>query len=84
MTNAPFHVMCNTIKNVRASAAESETGGIFMGVQLCVPMHITTIKSFRAQTSNGTPFYSNNKTAKGMLTSNVRQKLSKSFDMRFY
>ena len=33
MTNAPFHFMCNTIKNVMDSAAKSETGGIFMGGQ---------------------------------------------------
>ena len=33
MKNAPLHIMCNTIKNVMSSAAEAETGGIFMATQ---------------------------------------------------
>ena len=43
LANAPFHVMCNTIKPVMASAAESETGGIFMGGQRYISTRITTI-----------------------------------------
>ena len=84
INNAPFHAMCNTIKNFMASADKSETGVIFIGGQICIPMGITDIKICHAQPSNGTPFYCNNKTAKGILTSIVRQKLYKVFDIRFY
>ena len=76
--------MCNTIKNAMASAAETETGGIFMGRQRCVQMRITAIKLGHYQPSNITSFYSDNKTAKGILTSTVRQKNPKAFDMHFY
>ena len=30
MNNSPVHVMCNTIKNVMSSAAEAESGGLFL------------------------------------------------------
>lgn len=33
MKNSPIHIMCNTIKNVMSSAAEAESGGIFIAVQ---------------------------------------------------
>ena len=36
--NSPLHIMCNTIKNVMSSAAEAETGGIFMAVQRACPI----------------------------------------------
>ena len=84
MTNAPFHVMCNTIKNAMASNAESEMGGIFMGGQIYVPIRIIAIELGHPQPSNLNMFYSYNKTAEGILTSTVRQKLSKNFYMHFY
>ena len=76
--------MCNTIKNNMASATEPETGGIFMGGQRCILMRIIAIKIDHAQPSNRTSLYSDNKTAKGILTFIVRQKIFKAFDMRFY
>ena len=84
MTNAPLHAIWNTIKNVMASSAESEAREIFMGGKHCRPMRITAIKLGYPQPSNGTLFYSDKKTAKGILKSIVRQKLSKYFDMNFY
>jgi len=84
MTNAPVHVMCNTIKNVMASAAESETGGIFMAAQRACPIRTAVIELGHLQPKTGTPCYTDNKTAKGILTASMRQKLSKAFDMRFY
>ena len=84
MTNAPVHVMCNTIKNVMASAAETETGGIFMATQRACPIRTAVIELGHPQPKTGTPCYTDNKTAKGILTASMRQKLSKAFDMRFY
>ena len=76
--------MCNTIKNAMASAAETETGGIFMGRQRCVLMCINDIKLGHYQPSNIASFYSDNKTANGILTSTVRQNPPKDFNMHFY
>ena len=84
MTNAPVHVMCNTIKNVMASAAEAETGGIFMATQRACPLRTAIIELGHPQPKTGTPCYTDNATAKGILTASMRQKLSKAFDMRFY
>ena len=84
MKNAPIYVMCNTIKNVMSSAAEAETGGIFMAVQRACPIRVTLAELGHQQPPNGTPIYNDNSTATGILTSAMRQKLSKAFDMRFY
>ena len=84
MTNAPVHVMCNTIKNVMSSAAEAETGGIYMATQRACPIRTAIIELGHAQPETGTPCYTDNKTAQGILTASMRQKLSKAFDMRFY
>ena len=84
MTNSPVHVMCNTIKNVVSSAAEAETGGVYLAAQRAVPMRLAAIKLGHPQPENGSPLYTDNSTAAGILKSEMRQKLSKAFDMRFY
>ena len=39
--NGPLHVMVKTIKDVPVSAAEAETGGIFLGAQeACIASHV--------------------------------------------
>ena len=84
MDNAPIHIMCNTIKNVMSSAAEAETGGIFMATQRACPIRVTLAELGHPQPSRGTPIYNDNSTATGILNSAMRQKLSKALDMRFY
>jgi len=84
MTNSPVHVMCNTIKNVVSSAAEAETGGVYLAAQRAVPMRLAAIELGHPQPENGSPLYTDNSTAAGILKSEMRQKLSKAFDMRFY
>ena len=41
MSNAPVLIMCNTLKNVMASTAEAETGGIFLAAQKACPIRTT-------------------------------------------
>ena len=36
--NAPILVACETLKNAAASAAESETAGVFINAQLALPI----------------------------------------------
>ena len=84
MSNAPLHILCNTIKNVVSSAAEAETGGVYMAAQKACPIRVTLEELGHPQPRNGTPIYNDSSTATGILTSTLRQKLSKAFDMRFY
>ena len=67
-----------------SSAAEAETGGIFMAVQRACPIRATLAELGHAQPPNSTPIYNDNSTVTGILNSAMRQKLSKAFDMRFY
>ena len=83
-SNAPLHIMCNTIKNVMASAAEAEAGGLFLAVQKACPIRIALAELGHPQPAQGTPLYNDNKTTTGILNATMRQKLSKAFDMRVY
>ena len=84
MTNTLFHVMCTIIKNIIYSAAKAQTGRIYMGGQRARPMGTAEIDPVRPQPVKGNPFYTNNSTAKGILTASLRQKLPKALGMRFY
>ena len=82
--NGLVDVLCQTIKNVVASASEAETGGIYLSAIHCLPIQIACIELVHPQPPNGTPFKTNNSTAHGFLTSNVRSNPYKSFDMRYW
>ena len=84
MTNAPLLVLCNTLKNVVSSAAEAETGGIFLASQKACPLRVALQELGHPQPPQGTPVYNDNSTATGILNSTMKQNLSKAFDMRFY
>jgi hypothetical protein len=60
MDNAPIDVMCNTIKNVMSSAAEAETGGIYMATQRACPIRVTLAELGHPQPTRGTPIYNDN------------------------
>ena len=82
--NGAIQVICKTLQNIVSSAAEAETGGIFIGDQQAV--HIITALSEinHQQPASGTRISADNSTAKGVLTVNLFQKLSKAFDMRYW
>ena len=67
-----------------SSAAESKTGGIYMAIQRACRIRVATIELGHPQPKIGTPCYTDNKTVKGILTSSMRQKISKAFNMCFY
>jgi hypothetical protein len=83
-TNGAVDILCQTIKNVVSSAAEAETGGIYMGGKHVCPMRAALEELGHPQPSSGTPFETDNNTAQGILNSKMRQKLSKSFDMQYW
>ena len=82
--NGAVDILCKTIKNVVSSAAEAETGGIYIGGKHACPMRAALKELGHRQPSTGSPFDTDNNTAQGILNSKMRQKLSKAFDMRYW
>ena len=79
--NGPILVECKTLRGVVSSAAEAETGGVFHNGQ-------TAIIIRRALEALGhpqppTPLKTDNSTAESFVHSNIRQKRSKTWDMRW-
>ena len=83
-TNGSLDVLCQTIKNVVSSAAEAETGAIYIGGKHACSIRAALEELGHPQPLTGTPFETDNSTAQGILNSKMRQKLSKSFDMRYW
>jgi len=83
-SDAPLHVICSTIKNVVAFATEVEIASLYLGCERACPMQVLLAELGHPQPHDGTPVFIDNRTAKGILTSLCRQKLSKPFDMRYY
>ena len=85
MPNAPALVLCYTLRHVMSSAADAETGGLFLAAQKACPLRVTLLAELgHIQPAKGTPLYNDNSTATDILTGSMRQKFSRGFDMRFY
>jgi hypothetical protein len=82
--NGPVHVLCKTIHGVPASAAEAETGGIFLNGQEAIPLITALEEMGHKQPPTGTPLETDNSTAHDILKTKVRMKRSKAFDMRYH
>jgi hypothetical protein len=80
--NGAIDVLCKTIKNVVSSASEAETGGMHQGGRHACPILAMLDELGHPQPDTGSPVETDNRTAHGILNSKMRQKLSKSFDMR--
>ena len=65
-----------------ASAAESETGAVFVNCQEAVSLRETLIEMRHPQPA--TPVHVDNACAVGIINETFRQRKSKSMDMRFY
>ena len=79
--NGPILTKCHTIRTIMASAAEAETGAIFLNGQQAVPIRTTLIEMGHPQTP--TPIKTDSKTSHGVITRNMRHKRSMAFDMHF-
>ena len=80
--NSPILVVCKTLKNVVASAAEAETGGLFLNGQEIVNLRHILISLNHPQPP--TPLKTDNTTSTGFVHSNIKMKKSKAWDMRFH
>jgi hypothetical protein len=74
--------MASVIKNVVASAAESEVGACFQNAQTAAPLRITLLELGHKQPA--THLRTDNSTACGILNETIKQKRSKSMDMKYY
>ena len=82
--NGVTQVICKTVQNVISYAAEAEAGSIFICGWQAVPIITALSELNHPQPANGNRIKTNNSTTKGVLTANLRQKLSKAFNMRYW
>ena len=81
--NGAVHVVSSIMRNVMASAAEAELGGLFVNGQEACPI-ITTLEELGWKQNGPTPIQTNNAVADGIANDTIKQKRSKAMDMRFY
>jgi hypothetical protein len=74
--------IASIIKKVVASAAESEVGACFHNAQSCAPLRVTLTEL--GHTQPPTPIRTDNSIAFGILNETIKQKRSKSMDMRYH
>ena len=79
--NGPLLIVCKSLRHVVASAAEAETGALFHNAREAIPIRQTLIAMGHPQPP--TPLKTDNTTALSFIKSNIRQKKSKSWDMRY-
>jgi len=80
--NGAVHVVCQILKMVTASAAETETAGCFVNGQEACPIRVALNEMGWKQPT--TPITTDNSCAEGIINETVKQKRSKAIDMRFY
>ena len=79
--NGAILVECKTLKHVVASAAEAETGGIFHNAQIGIIIRTALEELGHPQPKTG--IKTDNSTATNFANASLRQKRSKSWDMRY-
>ena len=80
--NDPFHVVAKILKMVTSSAMENEVAATFYNTKEALPFILTLAEMGHPQPP--TPMEVENETEIGFLKSTMKQKRSKSIDMRFY
>ena len=78
---APVHMICKLIPHVVTSAAEAETGGLFINAQELIPVRHALEALGHPQPP--TPLKTDNSTAESFVSKNIKQKKSKTWDMRW-
>jgi hypothetical protein len=80
--NGAIHVLSSIMRNVLASATESEVGACFTNAQDACPLRTTLAEMGWPQPA--TPIQVDNSCAEGIINDTVKQRRSKAIDMRFY
>ena len=82
LLNVFVHVLCKILRNIMASAVEAEYGALFLNGQATVLIRTTLTKMGHSQPP--TPIQVDNAISVVISNKNIRQKMSKSMDMRFH
>ena len=82
-TNGPIHTVCKAIRHVVSSSAEAETGAAFHNSKEGIPIRRLLTILNHPQPPDGTPFKMDNAVTTNFIHSNIRQKQSKAWDMRY-
>ena len=80
--NAAIMVECRYLKHVVASAAEAETGGLFHNCQNAI--YLRRLLEIMGHNQISTPIKTDNSTAASFVKEMIKQKRSKSWDMRYH
>ena len=80
--NGAIHIECSILKNIMSSAAESETGGLFVNGQSACPIRVTLEEMKHPQPA--TAIVTDNTAAEGIANDTVKVKRTKAMDMRFH
>jgi hypothetical protein len=79
--NGPILMVCKTIRGVVTSAAESETAGIYGNGQETIAVRIALHALGHPQSA--TPLKTDNSTSYSLVHANIKQRRSKTWDMRW-
>jgi hypothetical protein len=79
--NGTLHTTSHILRNVMASAAESEVGALFVNSQEAIPIRYALEELGHQQPP--TPVQTDNSTAADYSNNTIKQKRSKAMDMRF-
>jgi hypothetical protein len=79
--NGAILTICKTIRGVMASAAEAETGGVYGNAQEALACRISLLALGHPQPA--TPLKTDNSTANSFVHANIKQRRSKTWDMRW-
>ena len=80
--NGSLLIECKTLRHVVASSAEAETAGLFHNAQIAIPIRYMLHQLGYPQLA--TPLKTDISTANAFVHSNLTQKRSKPWDMRYY
>ena len=80
--NGAILIECKTLRHVVASSAEAETARIFHNAQVAIPIRYMLNQLGHQQSP--TPLQTDNETSLNFIKNNIRQKRSKSWDMKYY
>jgi hypothetical protein len=79
--NGAVLTICKTVRGVMASAAETETGGVYGNAQEAIACRTSLLALGHPQPP--TPLKTDNSTANSFAHANIRQRRSKTWDMRW-
>jgi hypothetical protein len=80
--NGPIHMECCTLRSIVSSAAKAECGGLYHNAQNAVPIRDALIAIGHPQPP--TPIKTDISTTLGIVTSLMKPKKSKTWDMRYH